>query len=227
MKKNILIIAVSIVSLLVINSGYSYAASAGKLLTVKNDVYIIRGDVKSDAQAQQSLITSDAVETGKKSRAKILFKDDSLLNLSELSRVEVQEYLYDSGTDRSKSIYNLIDGSIRVVVGRSDLEIHTATAVAAARGTSFDIWSEGKGKNLRTCSKIFGGQVKFKNKDDKVKGSITAKKGDTCCTPLGGSPRIIPPGTQNPPINPPQTRPKSVLQPIGIVLEIEEGGPTE
>jgi len=224
MKKNILIIAVSIVSLLMLSSVNSYAAEAGKIMTLKKDVSVISGDEKSEAVPQQALMAGDAVETGRKSRAKILFKDDSILNLGELSRVEVQEYLQNSSSDRSKSIYNLIDGSIRVVVGRSDLEIHTSTAVAAARGTSFDIWSEGEGKTLKTCSKVLGGQVLFKNKDGEIKKVITAKKGDTCCIPLGGPPRIERPGLPKSPNKPPQARPLEI--PMGKQGDFEriDGG---
>ena len=81
------------------------------------------------------------------------FNDDSILNLSELSRVEVEEYMYNAEKNRTKSIYKLVEGSLRVVVGRSDLEVHTSTAVAASRGTKFVIWTENI--NEFTGNKIF------------------------------------------------------------------------
>ncbi len=125
----------------------SYAAKpAGQVLAVKKDVYLVRDSNRNSAEPQMQLLMKDTVETDKQSRTKLFFTDDSILNLGELSRVEVEEYIYNSEQNRSKSIYKLIDGSLRVVVGRSDLEVHTATAVAAARGTKFLMW-KGLAKN--------------------------------------------------------------------------------
>ncbi|MBI4826732.1 MAG: FecR domain-containing protein [Nitrospirae bacterium] len=127
---------------------------AGKILAVKKNVYILRYDKRSDAKPQMAVLTEDAVVTGENSRAKIFFNDDSILSLGELSRLEVKEYIYNSEKDRSKSIYNLIDGSLRVIVGRSDLEIHTPTAVVAARGTMFIVWIDNG-----THAMVFDGNV--------------------------------------------------------------------
>lgn len=107
----------------------------GHVLSVKKQVHIVQGESKKAAEPQMKLMLKDSVETGKKSRAKLFFTDDSIINLGEMSKLVVEEYLYSPEKQRSKSIYRLIDGSLKVVVGRSDLEIHTATAVAAARGT--------------------------------------------------------------------------------------------
>ncbi len=108
---------------------------AGQVLSVKKQVHIVQGESRKAAVPQMKLMLKDSVETGEKSRAKLFFTDDSIINLGEMSRLVVQEYLYSPEKQRSKSIYRLIDGSLKVVVGRSDLEIHTPTAVAAARGT--------------------------------------------------------------------------------------------
>ncbi len=143
MNKQRLTIIFAMLALIFIYASASYSAEkAGEVLAVKNNAYLVRENVRDDAKPQMELFMKDAVETDKKSRMKLFFKDDSILNLGELSRVEVQEYMYNAASKRSKSIYKLIDGSLRVVVGRSDLEVHTSTAVAAARGTKFIIWNE-------------------------------------------------------------------------------------
>ncbi len=118
------------------STAYS-AEPAGEVLAVKKDVFRIRGESRDNAEAQMDLLMKDTVETDKQSRTKLYFKDDSILNLGELSKVEVEKYIYSPEKQRSKSIYRLIDGSIKVVVGRSDLEVHTAATVASARGTAF------------------------------------------------------------------------------------------
>jgi len=138
MRKHRKIVLLIVLALIFTFSSQSYSADpAGEVIAVKKDVFRIRGDSRDNAEARMDLMMKDAVETAGQSRTKLFFNDDSILNLGELSKVEVEEYMYSPEKQRSKSIYRLIDGSIKVVVGRSDLEVHTASTVASARGTSF------------------------------------------------------------------------------------------
>lgn len=156
MRKNILMAFLS-VSVLFIFASESYPdTEAGKVLAVKRDVYVLRYDKRSDAKPQMTLLTEDTVETGRNSRVKLFFNDDSILSLGENSSVEVYQYLYDSEKQRSKAIYKLAEGSLRVIVGRSDLEIHTPTAVVAARGTMFLIWLD---SDNGTHAVVFDGSI--------------------------------------------------------------------
>jgi hypothetical protein len=66
----------------------------------------------------------------------MLFIDDSVLTLREKTKVVVKEYAY-SKERGGKSIFNLLDGKMKAVVGKAQFEVHTPTAVAAARGTVF------------------------------------------------------------------------------------------
>lgn len=128
--------------ILIVTTTFSSAQEAGEVLAVKKDVYVTGETGQDRAEPQMPLMMKDTVETGEESRTKLYFSDDSILNLGELSKVEIEEYMYSPEKKRSKSIYRLVDGSMRVVVGNSDLEVHTDTAVAAARGTKFIIWTE-------------------------------------------------------------------------------------
>ncbi len=170
-------------------TSYSYSAEeAGQVLAVKKDVYRVRENIKDNAKPQMKLYLKDAVETEKQSRTKLFFTDDSVLNLGELSRVEVEEYIYTSVTNRSKSIYRLIDGSLKVVVGRSDLEVHTASAVAAARGTKFIMWSKKgeKDRKRQECVTTLEGKVLFRLKKEAItpetkKDNVIVDEGAVSC----------------------------------------------
>ncbi|RMG02805.1 MAG: hypothetical protein D6726_06835, partial [Nitrospirae bacterium] len=59
------------------------AAEAGRFLAVKRDVYLLREGLKKDAEVSMPFRTKDEVETGRRSRAKLLFVDDSVYNLGE------------------------------------------------------------------------------------------------------------------------------------------------
>ncbi len=161
-------------------TGFSYAGmDAGKVLVVKRKVYILRAEERVMAKKRMSILMEDTVETGKKSRAKLFFIDDSILNLGQLSRVVVEEYLYSPEKERAKAVYRLIDGALKVVVGRAELEVHTPTAVAAARGTKFIIWT--KMRQGRTCLLVLEGNVVFRNSRHTERESVEVSGGDISC----------------------------------------------
>ncbi|MHB8837301.1 MAG: FecR family protein, partial [Candidatus Methylomirabilia bacterium] len=88
---------------------------AGRVLAVRRTATVIRDARTIDAAPEMPLLLNDEVETGGQSRAKLFFRDDSVLNLGEKCRVRVQEYLLSPEKNRSKSIYQLIDGTLKVV----------------------------------------------------------------------------------------------------------------
>ncbi|MBI5635244.1 MAG: FecR domain-containing protein [Nitrospirae bacterium] len=168
-------------------SGASGASEVGKVLSTSKKVYLLRAAQKLDAKPQMALLLKDAVATDEKSRVKLSFQDDSILNLGELSKVEIEQYLYSPEKNRAKSVFKLIDGSLKVVVGRSDLEVHTSTALAAARGTKFVIWSEGKDEALRSCTMVMEGKVLFRNIKEEVPKEVIITKDSMSCL-LAGMP---------------------------------------
>ena len=80
------------------------------------------------------MLLRDALATSAASKAKLLFIDDSVLTLAEKTRMVVREFLTGRG-DGARSIFNLLEGQMRSVVGKQRFEVQTPTAVAAARGT--------------------------------------------------------------------------------------------
>ncbi|MEW6440960.1 MAG: FecR family protein [bacterium] len=164
------------------------AEEAGRVLAVRNQVMLEREGQRSPAAAQSPLYLQDAVLTDAKSRTKLFFRDDSILNLGELSQVMVEEYLYNAEKDRSSSIYRLVEGSLKVVVGRTDLEIHTATAVAAARGTKFIVWIEGKPEAKWTGLLVLEGEVLVRSIQADLKQAQRVQAGEMIRVPAGAEP---------------------------------------
>lgn len=106
----------------------------GAMIALRGKTVIDRGNRTTEAKVKDSILLNDTVSTLEASRAKMLFTDDSVLSIGERSKVVIKEYLY-SRDKGGKSIFNLIDGKMKSVVGKTSFEIHTPTAVAAARGT--------------------------------------------------------------------------------------------
>jgi hypothetical protein len=164
------------------------ATEAGRILAVKRKVLVMRGEAAREGKPQMPLELKDAVATDKDSRAKLFFSDDSVLNLGELSKVAVEEYLLSPDRTRSRSVYRLLEGSLKVVVGRSDLEIHTPTSVAAARGTKFIVWTEGAGPAVSSCVMVLEGTVATRNREGGIAGEVLVGAGKMNCVGVGKPP---------------------------------------
>ena len=90
------------------------------------------------------------LDTQPGSRCKVLFADDSLVTLGDNSRLEVTEQSYTRGRDHRAFVAHLLRGSVRTLVSRqfegdnSIFQIDAGTSAAAARGTYFVTWVNGK-----------------------------------------------------------------------------------
>jgi hypothetical protein len=124
-----------LLSIFLLVSVYAQAAdTVGSFVAIRGKATIERERTVHEARLKESIFLNDTVATPEASRAKMLFIDDSVLTLGEKSQAVIKEYVY-SRDKGGKSIINLLDGKMRAIVGKTKFEIHTPTAVAAARGT--------------------------------------------------------------------------------------------
>jgi hypothetical protein len=110
------------------------AEPVASVVAVRGKAAVERGTQKLDAQPKLGIELQDTVTTPEAGRVKLLFIDDSVLTLAEKSRMSIETFIH-SRTDRGKSLFNLLDGKMRAVVGKTRFEVKTPTVVAAARGT--------------------------------------------------------------------------------------------
>ena len=188
-------------------TGVAVAAdNVGNVVALKGAALIQRDAKFIEAKLKDGILLQDTVETKESARAKLLFIDDSVLTMAEKSKMVIREFIYSKDA-RGRSIFNLIDGKMRSVVGKSDFEIHTPTVVAAARGTVFDC-EVGKsgGRTFTTCT-CFEGIVDIRSIDPTISGSVTLRPGMTVTVPLG---QPVPAPIQAPPA------PTAVLQSSGF-----------
>jgi hypothetical protein len=106
----------------------------GSVIALKGKAMIDRDRKSIEAKVKDGILLNDIVSTLQASRVKMFFIDDSVLTLGEKTKVSIKEFVY-SKEKGGTSIINLIDGKLRAVVGKTNFEVHTPTAVAAARGT--------------------------------------------------------------------------------------------
>jgi hypothetical protein len=135
--KSLLLITVSVIILSLIFglSGVVLAEdNVGSIVAVKGKAIIDRDKKAIEAKVKDKIFMNDTVSTKEDSRAKMLFIDDSVITLGEKSKVVVKEVIY-SKHQMGSTIFDLIDGKMRAIVGKTNFEVHTPTSVAAARGT--------------------------------------------------------------------------------------------
>ncbi|MBI5741647.1 MAG: FecR domain-containing protein [Nitrospirae bacterium] len=154
---------------------FSGAASAGSdvgaVVAVKNRAIIAREKQEFDAKVKDGIFSIDTVTTLEASRAKMLFRDDSVLTLGEKSRLVVKEYVYNEG-QRGASVFNLIDGKMKAIVGNTNFEVHTPTALAGARGTVILFENGVVAGRRRTTIISEEGSVEIKNIDSNIPKKI-------------------------------------------------------
>lgn len=144
------------------------------------------------AKLSDAVLFRDLIETQKESRTKALLHDDSILTIGEHSRVEITEHIYDPGRSMRSVVVTLVQGKVRALVGKvfegsgSKFEVHTPTAVAAARGTYFVVWHVDGASGIANVGSH--GNVDFQSGGR----SVSVVPGTFSFTPPGGGPPVVP-----------------------------------
>ncbi|HVN86169.1 MAG TPA: FecR family protein [Candidatus Binatia bacterium] len=95
------------------------------------------------ATVGSALFEGDRVRTRQSSRAKLIFQDDSVVDVGPGSELQVGTQVFDDSARRYKGVLSLIGGKIRAVVSDyykapgARYEVETPTAVSGVRGTEF------------------------------------------------------------------------------------------
>jgi|GEM_PF-2202809 len=174
---------------------YAMGEEIGSVTVVQNQASVFHKGIADAILVKKGagVLFEDTYQTQKKSKVQILFRDDTVLNIAEKSTIQITEHFYNPSKGIRKGALRLLDGTIRALVGKlfagmgSQFEIHTPTAVAAARGTYF-IVSVDMVNNLPVTTLIaLGGTVDVFNKDPDIVGTVHLAQG-FYTTVQGGKP---------------------------------------
>jgi hypothetical protein len=119
------------------------AQEVGTIAALEGTGEIARGSTRLAAALGAAVHQGDELRTGNPGRVRIVFQDDSVLTVSDGSRVVVDEQVFNPSQGRSRSLFGLLQGKVSAVVSEyyhqpgSSYQIKTATAVAGVRGTEF------------------------------------------------------------------------------------------
>lgn len=180
---------VLITVLALMGGGVAWAADAasevGSIVALKGGADITRSGASVEAALQDAVQLQDIISTKANSRAKVLFLDESILTLAPQSKAVIKEFIY-SRDGAGRSIFNLLDGKMRAVVGKTNFEVHTDTVATAARGTVIDYLTgilDGKPFTRVTCLE---GVVELRSPDPSVPGVVLLTAGNTALMFKGG-----------------------------------------
>jgi len=179
MKQVNLTAIVLLVSLLFIGSADTACAEneVGTIVALKGKAFIERDGKSFEAEVKDNLFMNDTVSTKEASRVKMLFIDDSVLTIGENSQVVIKEVIY-SKHKMGRSVFSLVEGKMRSIVGKTQFEVHTPTAVAAARGTIIltetGVTEDGRNFTLMICIE---GEILVSPLDPSLGGSVTLTAG--------------------------------------------------
>lgn len=132
-----------ILCVLALSSSETRAEDVGSIAALEGSVEIGRDGAWTAAQVGTTVQLGDTIRTGQPGRARMVFRDDTVLNVGHESQVVVDEQIFDPTTGTFSSVFRILQGKVRTLVSeyymeqRAKLQIETPTSVSGVRGTEF------------------------------------------------------------------------------------------
>lgn len=123
---------------------------AGFIKTVQGTAYLTApSGAKRVAKAGEPVSRVDRVETDANSGVSLVLRDGTMLVVGPSSRLDLQQFSFDSTTQEGGLVVALLRGSLRMVTGLlgkkpDGIRVDTHTATIGIRGTDFIVTADDK-----------------------------------------------------------------------------------
>ncbi len=117
------------------------APSIGTTAIATNRVTGSLGDQLRRLKAGDGVFLDEKIETGVKSKAQLIFKDETVLSIGPKSEVMLTKFVYDPDPNKGKVVVRAVRGAFRFISGslsKKAYKIETPLATIGIRGTIFD-----------------------------------------------------------------------------------------
>ena len=117
---------------------------------MKGQGEVVRGQKKMTATARLPIAMKDVVRTGN-GRIQITFQDNSVVKVTEQSRLIIDDFVYSPKTNGGKMGLRFASGTARFIGGkmnRPNINLKTPTATIGVRGTDFTATVDDIGKSM-------------------------------------------------------------------------------
>ena len=157
--------------LLILFSLPAFSTEIGEISELRGNGEITRVNSSEalTAKLDSDIFSFDDVRTGN-GRLAIEFLDDSVVKLTEHSKLIIDEYIFDPDPSKSKMALNMASGTARFIswafgkINKENITINTPTATIGIRGTDFTTTVDELGRSL---------VILLPNKDGSSSGEIT------------------------------------------------------
>ena len=124
-----------------------YGAPVGKILLLQGSVVIVHQGIDAGFPAQKGkpLFKGDTIYTDRRSRIRFRMNDGSVMTLSSLTKLTINQSIYNPQKKRRTSFLSLALGKARFLVtkmfnfNKSSFKVKAGTFVAGVRGSDFII----------------------------------------------------------------------------------------
>jgi hypothetical protein len=117
--------------------------SVGTVAAVEGKADLVRGTATQAITVGAAIAVGDHVRTGKPGRVRIVFRDETTLNVGDGSDLAIGENVFKPDEGAVSSAIRLLSGKVRALVSEyykdplTSYQVETATAVSGVRGTDF------------------------------------------------------------------------------------------
>jgi hypothetical protein len=180
MLRSMLTPLVAFVFLLVATTTHAQTGDAGSVVSLEGTVEIGRGGAFTPAEAGSGVRQGDTIRTGTPGRARLLFVDDSVVNIGDGSTLVIDESVFRAQDGSATTLMHLLGGKVRALVseyyagGKGSYGIETKTAVSGVRGTEF-IMAYDAGTQLTEVLGL-GGAVAVHSTRDRVNNGVVVHR---------------------------------------------------
>lgn len=147
-----LIVAATLITLALFSE--TSLSAVGKVTEQTGPTEIVRNKKSTPSSVNASVEMNDTIITAK-AKAKLTFEDNTTVNITEQSKVLIDDFVYDpKNKDAGKLSMKMVQGTARYASGQiaknnpQAVNIQTPTATVAVRGTDFSMTVDELGRSL-------------------------------------------------------------------------------
>ncbi len=158
------------------------AQEVGTVASIEGSAEIGREGAWRAAALGGPVNLGDTVRTATPGRVRIVFQDDSVLNIGDSSELVIDQQVFDPNAGQMQSVIKLLRGKVRALVSEyyertgASYEIETVTAVSGVRGTEFIVSYDAE----RGETEVIGinGRVEVNSVLDRARNSVFVTAGE-------------------------------------------------
>lgn len=143
----------ALVLILTLLSHHNVCAAVGKVTDQTGPTEIVRNKNSIPSKVGSGVEMNDTIVTAK-AKAKLTFDDNTTVNITEQSKLVVDDFVYDPNKGTGKLAMKVVLGTARYASGQiaktnpQQVAVNTPTATIAVRGTDFSMTVDELGRSM-------------------------------------------------------------------------------